>query len=152
DLAATLRFAGTGRLHGISMRLAWNAAVAQPARQEAGALLDANQGVMMSEALGSVDVAAFGRGTGIAGEGPLATVWFHRIGAGDPGIRLVSADGRDVETRRVDLAGRGAAVAAGTRLRGAVPNPFRAGTSLVYSLAARGTVGLSIHGVDGRLI
>ena len=158
-LAAHLWLRGTGRVQGLSAKLAWNAAVVEPVGIEAGELLRDQDGVALSSEPGTVDVALLGtRRTALAGEGDLATVRFRVIAAGDPGIAIASVDARDSQNRHVELGTRSdgtdpqANLPRVTALLANVPNPFNPSTKIPFTLAVSGKVELAIFTVDGRKV
>ncbi len=154
-IAARLGFQGSGRVQGLSTHLTWNSSVVEPFAVKAGALLDQQNGVALSSAPGVVDVALMGaRSIGLGGSGELASVSFRRIASGDPGIALARIDARDARNQPVAVASSAGvgSTALVTRLMAPAPSPFRISTMLNYSLAARGTVEMSIYTVAGRKI
>jgi hypothetical protein len=159
EIVARLWARGTGRIQGLSIRLAWNDQVLQPAGIEPGELLRQLDGVAFTPEAGVVDAALLGlRDRAIAGEGELVRVRFRVIGSGDPAIRIESVEARDGENQPVELDARAggsgpqAGVPRATALLPNIPNPFNPTTRLAFTLAARGPVELSIYTVGGRLV
>jgi hypothetical protein len=102
-----------------------------------------------------VDVALLGQGAALLGEGELATVSFKVLAAGDPKIRIATADGRDGKNQKVAVAGAPAAkptLPTVTQLSPAKPNPFSQSVTLAFSLAVGGPVDLTVYAVDGRKV
>jgi hypothetical protein len=147
---------GTGSVQAMSIQLGWDPAVVRPVSQEGGALLYANNGLAFSAKAGTVDVAAFGHGQGIGGTGELATVTFEVIGAGDPGIRIETVDGRDQHNREITIStSREVPVPqlpTVTALQMTSGNPSRQSVAFAVSLAEASNVDLSIYAVDGRRV
>jgi hypothetical protein len=151
---ATLTLRGTGALRAVSTELSWNPAVVEPVGPAGGELLEMANGIALSPAPGAVDMATFG-GTGLAGEGVLATVTFRVIGTGDPAIRVAAVDARDAHNQKVTVPVTQATQTATptvTMMLAPRPNPFRGMTTFSFSLAQRGAVDLTVYSVDGRLI
>jgi len=150
-----LRMSGTGAVHAVSARLAWDAAVVEPVEVTAGGFLAAQEGVVFSPAPGTVDLAVLGAGRpGVSGEGEVALVTFRALRSGAPALRLTSADARDASNRRVNLAtGVNATRQAvfTTALAIPRPSPFRDRTQVVFTLGSPAAVQLTVHSVDGRL-
>jgi len=155
EFTVPLTLAGTGRVQALSAVLAWDAKVVEPVGMDAGAWLTGQEGVAFSPKPGAVDVALLGaRATGLAGQGVVATLRFHAIAAGNPGISLASVAGRDAENRGVELDAAVApateATPAITQLAPAYPNPFQGSTTIDFSLAKAGPVTVSVYAVNGR--
>jgi len=156
DVRVSMR--GTGRVQGLSARLAWDARVAAPIGVEPGAWLRALDGIALSAEPGLVDVALLGsRSVGLAGEGDLAIVRFRRLAEGDPAVRLAAVDARNADNRPVVIGGSaggepGVAVPRATALLANVPNPFNPTTRIPFTLAGDGAVDLAIYTADGRRV
>jgi hypothetical protein len=151
----TLHMRGTGRVHGVSALLRWNAATVAPGAVAAGALTEDLSGVAWSHAPGQVDVVVFGGAeNGIAGEGTIATVSFKALASGAPGIALASLVARDGANAAVALAERaaGPAIPTATAFDAVAPNPAPGRTTLAFSLSEEGPVDLTIYSVDGRRV
>ncbi len=153
-IVAALQFKGAMDVQGLSAQLAWNHAVVEPVSVASGDLLARQNGVALSSAPGRVDAVLLGqRELGLAGNGVLATVTFRAIASGDPEIVLATTKARNAANRPVALGTRGErAVPRLTELMAAVPNPFRDGSVLEFSLAKAGPVQLAIYSVDGRKV
>ncbi|MFI5371583.1 MAG: putative Ig domain-containing protein [Candidatus Eisenbacteria bacterium] len=157
EVEALLRLAAAGAMQGFSARLAWDAAVVEPAGWSGGGLVEGQGGVVLSSRPGVIDAARLGTaGGGISGEGVVATVRFRVLHAGDPGFRLVSVDARDGVNHKlaptaVTLAER-VAPPTETVLLAPQPNPARGEASLAFTLASPGSVDLSVYSVDGRRV
>lgn len=154
-VSARLLMSGSGAVRALSTRLSWDPTVVEPQGMAAGDWLLGLGGVALSGKPGMVDAAALSP-AGLVGEGALATVTFRAIAAGDPGIRIESADARDAGNHPIGVA-QGTLQApriapTTTRLSAVVPNPFHDGTTLGFSLAKAGLVDLSIYSVDGRRV
>ncbi len=141
---------GVGDLQGLSAKLAWDPAVAEPVSVTAGELLASWNGVALSPEPGAVDAAVLGAGATMDGDGILATVTFRARTAGNPRVTLASVTGRDGANRPVAPGLAAAPAPVATQLSAAQPNPFRGGTTIAWSLAKRGTAELSVYSVDGR--
>jgi hypothetical protein len=155
DVQVSLRLRGTGAVQGLAMRLSWDPAVVTPVGHGAGALAESQGALVLSARPGAVDAAVFGPGTGFRGEGVVATVTFRPLQAGDPKIRLASADARDPQNHKVSLATSQRVVSplpAVTQLAPAQPNPFHQTATIAFSLAQAGPVELAIFSVDGRRV
>ncbi len=151
----TLKLAGAGDLQGLSTKLSWDPAVAEPLSVAPGELASAQNALVLSGAPGQVDVAVLGQDAGLAGEGALAVVTFRATASGDPKLAIVSTDARDAANRKVNLGGATGANAAGpatTWLAPIAPNPFQTATTVSFSLARGGPVEVSIYSVDGRRV
>jgi hypothetical protein len=154
---ASLRLQGAGDLQALSAHLAWNAAVARPIAVAAGALISDQNGVVFSSEPGDVDAALLGeRVSGMGGEGELASVTFRALTAGEPGISLARAEGRDAANHPIRVTGPASTTTAArpgeTALAPVAPNPFREATTVAFSLAHDGPVELAIYSVDGRRV
>src|SRR5262249_10914649 len=112
-------------------------------------------GMLLSPAAGQLDAAFLGAGNTLTGTGTFATVQFHVIAAGDPGIHLVSIDARDSHNQPVPM---GSTVSVPTvlpsvtALARVTPNPTQGDATLSFSLARRGPVDVSIYAANGRLV
>lgn len=150
-----LHLAGAGDIHALSATLGWNAAVAEPVRARAGALLEMQDGVLFSPGPGRVDAALLGAGRhGLAGEGDLAVWTFRALAPGDPGVSLDGIDARDGANRRIVLGGQidPPATPAVTAFERVSPNPLAGVATLAFRLASRGPVSLAVYSVDGRRV
>jgi hypothetical protein len=154
-VTARLTMHGSGALIALSTQLAWDPAVVEPMNPVAGAWLTQQSGVAFSAVPGNVDAAVL-QSPGMTGEGELATVAFKVLSAGDPRVRIASLDGRDARNQKVavtsSLRPLTPMVPLVTRLAPAKPNPFRQATTVVFSLAERGTADLLLYSVDGRKV
>jgi hypothetical protein len=154
ELSATLHLEGSGRVQGMSVKLAWNPRVVVPVGFAAGRTAVDQGALALSPAPGAVDVALLGvREVGLAGHGELATVSFRVIAAGDPAIVLASIRARDHGNRDVAIESsvHAAAFSPGvTQLLPVSPNPSRGPASFAFSLARPGRVELAVCSVDGR--
>ncbi len=157
EAEARIALAGAGRLQGFSVELAWNAAVVEPLETVSGGLIEAEGGVLLVPAPGTVDAALLGvRDRGITAEGEVARVRFRVLRAGDPGIRVRSVTARDAANRA--LAAEAVAIGvrseapARTLLLAPAPNPMQGRSALAFALAHAGEVDLAIYSVDGRRV
>jgi hypothetical protein len=159
EFAVSLELASNGSVKGVSVPLAWNAAVVEPIGFAPGELIgrQAGQGVVLSPEAGTVDATVFG--SNLIGEGELASIRFRVIGSGDPAIALGEVTARDSDNRPIALEGatmsedpRGGVTPVVTRLLPNAPNPFRAGTTVFFTLAEPGAVKVQVVGLDGRLV
>jgi len=152
----TLRMRGAGGLRGVSVPLAWDAAVASPRQMLSGGFLEGQQGLVLSPRSGVVDGAVLGkRSDGITGEGVLATFTFTALRDGDPAVALGAVSARDLTNRAVTLGsttGGPPPIPTVTAFERVAPNPFSDRTALVFALARESPVDLSIYSIDGRLV
>jgi hypothetical protein len=152
----TLRMRGAGGLRGVSVPLAWDAAVAAPKQMTSGGFLEGQTGVVMSPKAGAVDGVLLGkRADGIAGDGVLATFTFTALRDGLPAVGVGNVSARALTNRAVTLGGVNPAlptIPTVTAFEKVAPNPFADRTALVFALARESPVDLSIYSVDGRLV
>jgi hypothetical protein len=158
-LVARLWVSGTGRIQGLSARLTWNAAVVEPLGIDGGEMLRDLNGVALTPAPGTVDVALLGvRDQAITGEGELASVRFRVLGAGDPRIVIAAASARDARNQLVELTTTGGTnstdgnVPRVTTILANVPNPFNPTTKIPFTLAIGGRIEVAIYGVNGHKV
>jgi hypothetical protein len=155
EVQVSLRLRSGGAVQGLAMRLSWDPKVVTPVGHGAGALAESQGALVLSARPGTVDAAVLGTGAGFRGEGVVATVTFRALEAGDPKIRLASADARDPQNRKVSLVTLERAVRplpTVTQLAPATPNPFRQTATIAFSLAQGGPVELAVFSVDGRRV
>jgi hypothetical protein len=104
-----------------------------------------------------VDLAVLGDGVGIGGNGPVATLSFHRSGESVSSVRIASADARDVDNSLLLLEldeevrvepGMPVAFA----LKGNVPNPFTGSTEIHFNVPHEASVRLRIYNIQGQMI
>ena len=154
DLELAIELSSDGRFQGASLPLRWNPSVVEPAEVRSGVFADLTGAAVLVPEPGTVDLAALGRP--FAGSGTVATVRFHRIGDGDPGLGLgepVARDGANAPLPvTVRLAGDGPDLPVRVGLLPGAPNPFRAGTTLRFTTASPGPVRLRVYGYDGSLV
>jgi hypothetical protein len=157
-LVVPVRMRAAGGVQGLSLRLAWNPAAVEPMAVESGELLRSQSGpaVAWSAEPGGVDVAVFGTGRTLVGEGELARVAFRIVGAGAPGIALAAVDARGPGNERLALGTPDVPPAssppARTELGIMAPNPFRDATSVHLSLREAGRVRLAVFDLVGRRV
>ncbi len=157
DIEVGLDASGNGLVQAMSVALTWNPAVVAPAGVSSGALIDAQNGVVLSARPGTVDAALLGRNrTGLVGEGTIAKLRFRVIAEGDPQFGIASVDARDGANHKVTMAASTGPlprpVPLTTTLSGAVPNPSRGSATVVFGLAQAGPVEISLYSVDGRRV
>jgi hypothetical protein len=156
--AVGLRLSSTGRVKGLSVQLAYDPAVVEPAGVEAGALLTAQHvpSLVLSSQPGDVDAAVLGTGETIAGSGEVARAMFRVKAKGDAGIRVATVLARDKDNRALtlgSLAGSGGhTIPAGTALGAASPNPFSGTTTVELALRHQGAVSLDVYDLSGRRV
>ncbi len=154
EVIARLILQGSGRIQGLSVKLAWEGAT--PIGMSPGDLIASNGAVAYSPEPGVVDAAVLGvSGAGFTGRGVLATVTFRL--AGEPRITLATTKARDAENAPVELAAvdvtpKPAGMPSVTELLPAMPNPFNPLTTLSYRLSKAGEMELCIFAVDGRRV
>jgi hypothetical protein len=152
----TVTLSGAGDVQALSIALGWDARTVQPAGVEAGELITAQNGVVLSPGAGCADAALLGAGRGITGQGTVAVIHFRAVGDGAPGVQITHALGRNASNQDVAISIQAPvsidAVVAATDLMPVIPNPVRDRATLNYSIARRGNVDLSIYSVDGRRV
>lgn len=157
DVAVVL--GADGRLQGLSVPLAWDAAVLEPVGMTPGDMLSVygGQALVLSPEPGTVDAALMGvRDKAIAGQGVLATVTFRVKAAGNTAVTLGNVVARDRDNRPLAITGGGDLPAVGlpsvSVLRANVPNPFNPSTEFSFVLAVDGAVTLRVYSVRGELV
>jgi hypothetical protein len=158
DVAVVL--SANGKLQGLSVPLAWDAAVIEPVGMSPGDLLAAygGQALVLSPEPGTVDAALMGvRDKAIAGQGVLATVTFRVKAAGNAAVTLGNVSARDKDNRPLVISGaRNDLPAVGlpsvSELKANVPNPFNPSTEFSFVLAQDGAVSLRVYSVRGELV
>jgi hypothetical protein len=150
-----ISLSATGMLKGLSVRLAWDPARVRPLAMAPGAAIVGAGGVVLSPRPGVVDAAFIGT-RGFQGEGVLATMSFVTLAAGDPGIRVVTVDGRDAANRKLAVPvvfhPPAPITPSATAFGPAAPNPFQRSTTLAFDLARGGRAELVLYSVDGRRV
>jgi hypothetical protein len=149
---ASLRLSGSGMLLGLSAALGWDHAIAEIVGVEAGEMVTAQGGLVLSPGEGVVDCALLGADRRLSGDGELARVTFRALASGAPSLAVATVDARDAGNRTLTLTGTVPTMPTRTSFAPAVPNPFRGTTTLSYALARGGAVELAIYGVDGRRV
>jgi hypothetical protein len=157
---ARVALRGGASVRGLSVALAWDAAIAEPEGFEAGDALDG--GVLLSPRAGAVDGARLGTDAAGAGEGTFARFRFRAIAAGDPRIAIAAADARDGSNRRLlEPAGGAIGPPAGPAAPAAPralalsppwPNPAHGAATLEFALPEPGAVALAVYSAAGRLV
>ncbi len=157
DVAVQL--AGRGDLQGLSLELTYDGNVIEPMGFTQGDLLarQARPALLLAPDKAGLDAALLGVGSGISGEGNLATMRFRVKASGDPGLRIASLIGRDASNHPVSFEGRPAVEAPAqiptrTSLGFAFPNPSRDGTSIELALARAGHASLDVFDLSGRRV
>ena len=154
-VTARLTLHGAGDLSALSTQLSWDPSVVAPVSSAAGDWLLTQGGVALSAKPGTVDVAGL-RARALAGDGLLATVSFRVLAAGNPGIQVLRADGRDLKNQKIAVTIEATPAADAlptlTQITAAIPNPSDAQTALAFSLAQGGPVDLSVYTVGGRRV
>jgi len=146
-----------GVLQGLSVKLAWDAAVAEPLSTTPGSIFEAEGGVTWSPGMTTVDGALLGvRSQGLLQNGTFGVVQFRALAAGDPQVHVASFRARDRFNAPLPLelavTGADPQLPLRTELALAKPTPFAGSTTLEYSLAVRGQAELVVFGVDGRRV
>ncbi len=149
---ASLRLSGSGTLLGLSAALGWDHAIAEIVGVEAGEMVTAQGGLVLSPGEGVVDCALLGADRRLSGDGELARVTFRALASGAPSLAVATVDARDAANRTLTLTGTVPTSPTRTSFAPAVPNPFRGTTTLSYALARGGAVELAVYGVDGRRV
>lgn len=153
---ATLRVSAAGRMHGFSVRLAYDPSVVEPVSVRSSGFVEAAGGIVLSPGGAVIDAALLGASTpALEGDGDVARVTFRVLRDGDPGLRIARVLARDVANRPLgsdQLAGAPPAAPSVTALMSPAPNPFRSGTTLTFSLAHEGPAQLVLYSVDGRRV
>jgi hypothetical protein len=151
-----LRLTGTGSVHALSAALAWDPEVVTPAGFEAGAMVAAQGGAMLSPAPGSVDGALLGPDRrGFLGDGEFATLTFRALKDGAPRLAFAHVDARDGSNSPIRIAATALAVPRvplATSLSAPAPNPAPGGTTIAFGLSRSGAVDLALYSVDGRRV
>ena len=147
----------SGRLQGVSVALAWDAAVSVPDAVLSGDLVPSQGGIVLSPGPGRADAVLLGASAqGIGASGALATVRFRALKDGDPHVAVARVVGRDVANHDVAVTLHSPVSAdhqvTATELEPVIPNPTRGAALVQYALAKRGPVRVAIYDVDGRLI
>jgi hypothetical protein len=145
---------GGGRVRGVSTRLAWNHALAEPLGVTPGELAANGDVIVLGRGPGIVD-AAWLTG-GFTGNGVLAELHFRALQSGDPAVRLDGPIARDGANRNLSLAATLVAPAGDVPLRtqlGIVaPNPFQSRLSIQLAIAHAQRVRLRVYDLSGRLV
>jgi len=157
EFVATLDLAASGAMQGFSVRLGWDAGVAQPVDAASTGALERQGGVLFSPGPGRADGALLGRrGSGIGGAGAVATFRFRALRDGDPALKVTTVLARDAANRPLAPEGLARAVVAApptrTIMLSPAPNPAQGAASLTFALAQPGDAELSIYSVDGRRV
>lgn len=149
-----VRMTGAGNVLGASIALDYDHSVVEFVSAEAGELLGAQgrPSVVLSPSAGVVDFALLGEGSGVAGDGVLASVTFRRIASGDAVVGVRSVTARDAANQSIALAGSKSSVPAMAMLGSAYPNPFRGSTSMQLSIARDGHARIAVYDLVGRRV
>jgi len=155
-----IHMAGNGTLQGVHVPLRWNENVLRPLGMHEGSLMTKQNrtSMVLSAKPGEVDAAVFGAGSGISGEGLLASIDFQVIGKGDDGVAPGEIVARDAKNHEQSINGSVVsgetpnALPARTVLHANYPNPFNPKTTLSFTLAKAGHVLLQVYSLDGRRV
>ena len=117
-------------MQALSVGLSWDPDVVAPAGFSAGAMIEEQNGVVLSAKPGAFDAALLGRGrAGLTGEGTIAKMRFRVLAAGDPRFGIAALDARDGSNQQVPMAASSSVTPRPapltTSLSGAIPNPSR---------------------------
>lgn len=155
-IEATLRVSAAGRMHGFSVRLAYDPGVVEPVSVRSSGFVESAGGLVLSPGGAVIDAALLGTSTpALEGDGDVARVVFRVLRDGDPGLRIARVLARDAANRPLgadQIAGAPPAAPSVTALMSPAPNPFRSGTTLTFSLAHEGPAQLVLYSVDGRRV
>ena len=151
---------GSGRVHGLSARIEYDAARLAPAGVKRGARLAANPlgSIVLTPEEGVLDLALLGKGPGIGGSGQLASVRFRRIATGGVVFAIADAHARDALNHALPLVlnqpvgGAPPARMDRVALSPGAPDPFRQRIEFTLSLPRAGPVRLGAFDVAGRLV
>ena len=156
--AVSLTLSSPGTVKGVSVQLAYDPAIIEPAGVEAGELLTGQHvpSVVLSASSGNVDAALLGTGEAIAGRGELARALFRVKARGDAGIRMASVLARDKDNRALALGSlstpAGNVAPARTALGMAFPNPFENDMTIELALRHESEVTLDVYDLSGRRV
>lgn len=156
--AVSLTLSSPGTVKGVSVQLAYDPAVVEPAGVEAGELLTGQHvpSVVLSAGPGDVDAALLGTGEAIAGRGELARALFRVKAKGDAAIKIGSLLARDKDNQAMTLGTlatpAGSALPARTALGMAFPNPFQHETTIELALRHEAEVSLDVFDLSGRRV
>lgn len=150
-------FEGSGRVQGLSVRLAYDRSVVEFLGFENGALLaaQARPAIALSPGDGGIDVAALGAGATLAGTGELARARFRVKTAGDPAFGIERVVARDIANRDITVeyaAGGGVAAPRATGIVRTYPEPARDGVTLEWALSRPGRATLAVYDLAGRRV
>jgi hypothetical protein len=157
EIELELTASGNGLVQALSVGLSWDPAVVAPAGFTSGAMIDEQNGVVLSAKPGTLDAALLGRGrAGLAGEGTIARMRFRVLADGDPKFAIAALDARDGSNQKVSMAASTGVIPRPapltTSLSGAIPNPSRRSATIVFGLARGGPTEVSLYSVDGRRV
>ena len=156
--AVSLTLNSPGTVKGVSVQLAYDPAVVEPAGVEAGELLTGQHvpSVVLSAGPGDVDAALLGTGEAIAGRGELARALFRVKAKGDAAIKIGSLLARDKDNQAMTLGTlatpAGSTLPARTALGMAFPNPFQHETTIELALRHEAEVSLDVFDLSGRRV
>jgi flagellar hook capping protein FlgD/cohesin domain-containing protein len=156
--AVGVELSTAGTVKGVSVQLAYDPAIVEPAGVEAGELLTAQHApsVVLSSQAGNVDAALLGRGEVISGRGEVARALFRVKAPGDAAFRVASMLARDKDNRVIALGvgstPAGNTLPARTALGPASPNPFSRETSIELALRHECEVSLEVYDLSGRRV
>lgn len=156
--AVRLVLSSPGTVKGVSVQLAYDAAVVEPLGVEAGELLTGQHvpSVVLSSAPGNVDAALLGTGEAIIGEGELASAVFRVKATGDAAIQVGTLLARDRDNKALALGTistpAGNVLPGRTALGPAFPNPFHGETTIELALRHEANVSLDVFDLSGRRV
>ena len=154
---AVVRLDGSGTIHALSAKLAWDRSVAAITGFDAGPLLAASGGIALSSAPGTIDAAVLGAEQGgFAGAGDLVVVHFRALASGAPLVRLDGVRARDAANQPVTPGAAGGTppspVSVATGFGPVFPNPFSGDLNVSFALARETRVTLTVFDLAGRVV
>ena len=156
SFAVGVQLHSKGDVKAVSLDLSYDAAVVEPIRVDAGALLSAQHAasVALSARPGNADVAMLGTDQTIVGDGEVAQMFFRVKSAGPAGIAIARAQARDAANRPIQLGAVAVADAPRTPVQsglGAIyPNPVRDDATIEFRLPQAANVALDVFDLSGR--
>jgi hypothetical protein len=151
---------GNELFKGLSAEVAYDGGLEFVSVIPSEALLSGSRVLFMGDGVKGVvrvDLAALGAGVGIGGNGPVATLSFISRGETGKGVRITSADARDVDNNVLMLSVDDEIhverhLPEVFALRGNSPNPFTATTQIGYDVPREAAVMLSIYNIQGQKV
>jgi hypothetical protein len=156
----SLVFQASGKAHGVTTALSWDAAKASFVYARPGVLLatQALPSVVVSTNGSQLDAALLGHGAGLTGNAAIAAMVFRRLTTAEPAISLTSVHGRTATNTDyvipIGTANLGAPpeLPRVLALSEAVPNPSRGDVVFALSLPHAGPVSLLVYDLQGRRV